>query len=301
VSFFISYRSLLATRCSTYHNEIGLRELERLRKKNGKIVTQHTLIMDMENLGMRTLTYREGIEIQVETIKSIEHNYPDNYRRVFVVNAPKLFTIFYPMIKPFISPITASKFRFYGCDRDQWKAALLTEIDADQLPIHYGGTLADPDGNPMYLTKICMGGEVPKCYYMNKNRTRSTENMKSATIARGTSMKLEFQVKDRTTTLMWKFFSEEGDVGFHIFYKEGDRKVDLVPMARIDCHVVPEEGRIVCPRPVTCQLHFLRHSLSVARTHSISSSFNADFVEFDNSFSYLRSKKIWFDVRLESP
>lgn len=58
------------------------------------------------------------------------------------------------MIKPFISPITASKFRFYGCDRDQWKAALLTEIDADQLPIHYGGTLADPDGNPMYLTKV---------------------------------------------------------------------------------------------------------------------------------------------------
>jgi hypothetical protein len=37
---------------------------------------------------------------------------------------------------------------------DEWKAALLSEIDADQLPVYYGGTQTDPDGNPMCVTKV---------------------------------------------------------------------------------------------------------------------------------------------------
>jgi hypothetical protein len=39
-------------------------------------------------------------------------------------------------------------------DPGEWKTALSKEIDDDQLPVHYGGKLADPDGNPMYLTKV---------------------------------------------------------------------------------------------------------------------------------------------------
>lgn len=35
-----------------------------------------------------------------------------------------------------------------------WKNALLKEIDANQLPVHYGGTITDHDGNPMCLTKV---------------------------------------------------------------------------------------------------------------------------------------------------
>ena len=29
----------------------------------------------------------------------------------------------------------------YGCKKDEWVAALLKEIDADQLPAAYGGTM----------------------------------------------------------------------------------------------------------------------------------------------------------------
>ena len=68
--------------------------------------------------------------------------------------APKIFTLFFPMIKPFISQQTIRNFRIFGTDRAQWTAALLDEIDPSQLPVHYGGTLADPDGNPMYLSKV---------------------------------------------------------------------------------------------------------------------------------------------------
>ena len=36
----------------------------------------------------------------------------------------------------------------------QWKAALLEEIYADQLPVHYGDTKINADGNPLCLDKV---------------------------------------------------------------------------------------------------------------------------------------------------
>jgi hypothetical protein len=36
----------------------------------------------------------------------------------------------------------------------EWQAALLQEIDADQLPLFYGGTLTDPDGNGKCPSKV---------------------------------------------------------------------------------------------------------------------------------------------------
>jgi len=49
---------------------------------------------------------------------------------------------------------TVDKIKIYGCDKEEWVKALLEEIDADQLPVFYGGTLSDPDGNPKYVTKV---------------------------------------------------------------------------------------------------------------------------------------------------
>ena len=54
----------------------------------------------------------------------------------------------------FMQPNTIEKIRVYGSNVAEWKAALLDEIDADQLPAHYGGNLKDLDGNPMYLSQV---------------------------------------------------------------------------------------------------------------------------------------------------
>lgn len=53
------------------------------------------------------------------------------------------------MIKPFLHQATIDKIRIFGSDKDEWKAALLEEVEADQLPAFLGGTLTDADGNPM--------------------------------------------------------------------------------------------------------------------------------------------------------
>ena len=67
--------------------------------------------------------------------------------------APRTFTVVFAMIRPLLTQVTLNKLKVLGCDRDEWTAALLEDIDADQLPVHYGGTMTDPDGNPKCPSK----------------------------------------------------------------------------------------------------------------------------------------------------
>ena len=92
--------------------------------------------------------------------------------------------------------------------------------------------------------------------------------------------------------------SEEGDVGFRVFYLEEDKKVEVVPWQRIDSHLMMESGAISCWRSTTCQFFSQFFSLfdNVNNVRSV-----ADIVEFDNSFSYLRSKTVWYSLKVEEP
>lgn len=49
---------------------------------------------------------------------------------------------------------TISKIQIYKNDPVRWKAAVLNCVPENQLPAYFGGTLADPDGNPRYTTKV---------------------------------------------------------------------------------------------------------------------------------------------------
>lgn len=69
------------------------------------------------------------------------------------------------MVKPFLSEATLSKIRVFGHEPERWKAALLEEIDADQLPVLYGGTMTDPDGNPACLTKVRLQLKTDECSF----------------------------------------------------------------------------------------------------------------------------------------
>jgi len=53
-----------------------------------------------------------------------------------------IFAIF----KPFMSQLTIDKIQVYGVGKE-WERALLEEIDADQLPTHYGGVRIENNVN----------------------------------------------------------------------------------------------------------------------------------------------------------
>lgn len=56
------------------------------------------------------------------------------------------------MIKPFLHERTKSKISIFGHDSKQWKLAILEDVDPEELPASYGGTLTDPDGNENCIT-----------------------------------------------------------------------------------------------------------------------------------------------------
>ncbi len=43
---------------------------------------------------------------------------------------------------------------FCRTDSESWKAALLEEIDADQLPVYYGGTMTELQDNAMFSIQV---------------------------------------------------------------------------------------------------------------------------------------------------
>jgi hypothetical protein len=98
-----------------------------------------------------------ALDTVIQLVQLYEANYPELLRRVFVINAPKIFSILYSMVEPFMHERTRSKIQIFSHDSVQWKAALLTDIDPDQLPAMYGGTMTDPDGNPNCITKVING------------------------------------------------------------------------------------------------------------------------------------------------
>ena len=60
----------------------------------------------------------------------------------------------YNFMRPFMHQNTLDKVRIFGTNKEEWTAALLEEIDADNLPLHYGGTMVDPDGDPKCPSKV---------------------------------------------------------------------------------------------------------------------------------------------------
>ncbi|XP_046460612.1 SEC14-like protein 2 [Daphnia pulex] len=241
---------------------------------------QMTFVADMENLSMRQMTYKPVMETGTEQTKVYELNYPENLRRIFIINAPKIFTVIFNFLKPFMHQATLDKMRIFGHDKEEWAAALLEEIEADNLPLHYGGTMVDPDGDPKCPSKLNMGGEVPYSYYLSNSTPVPKDYMETINIIAGAGgfKKLKYKIDVANSILRWEFMTEGGDIGFRVYYKSAEEGiVDLVPLSRIESHLVTEEGEFVSEKP------------------------GKYVVVFDNTFSILRPKKVRYYVAVDPP
>ncbi|XP_030625323.1 SEC14-like protein 2 isoform X2 [Chanos chanos] len=168
--------------------ELLRRECERQSQKLGKNVETITLIYDCEGLGMKHL-WKPAVEAYGEILTMFEENYPEGLKRLFLIKAPKLFPIAYNLVKHFLCEETRQKIIVLGAN---WKDVLRKYIDPEQLPVVYGGTLTDPDGDPRCRTMIKYGGVVPRSYYVQDSI--KVQYDKTVTISRGSSHQLEYEI-----------------------------------------------------------------------------------------------------------
>ncbi|XP_051777513.1 SEC14-like lipid binding 8 [Erpetoichthys calabaricus] len=262
-----------------------VRDCERLQKecrlqteKLDKHVEAITMVYDCEGLGMKHL-WKPAMEAFGEVLTMFEENYPEGLKRLFVIKAPKLFPVAYNLIKHLLSEDTRRKIMVLG---GNWQQVLKKYIEPDMLPACYGGTLTDPDGDPLCKTMIKYGGDVPQSYYVRDSIKPQYEQ--TLTINRGSSQKLEYEILFPGCVLRWQFCSEGADIGFGIFMKTKSEErqrvgdmVEVVPNQRYNAHLVPEDDSFTCQEP---GVYVLR---------------------FDNTYSLFHSKKVSFNVEVLLP
>ncbi|KAG8225483.1 hypothetical protein J437_LFUL009476 [Ladona fulva] len=237
-------------------------------------------IIDMEGFSLRPYAWRPAGEAIVALIQMYEANYPEILKACYIINAPKVFSLAFSIVKPFLNDYTLRKISIYKSDPIKWKGALLDNICEDQLPVHFGGTLRDPDGDPRCTSKVKQGGRVPKSYYfsLEKNPEDPFFNSSTSVVKKGDKLCLKFLVLQEGSLLQWEFSSEGHDIKFGIIRKDEEGyETTAVPIHRVNCHLAAESGSVSCSGPATYT------------------------VVFDNTYSYLRSKKLHYSIQLKPP
>ncbi|XP_061886743.1 SEC14-like protein 2 [Entelurus aequoreus] len=258
--------------------EILQRECRRQSSKLSKNVESITIVYDCEGLGLKHM-WKPAIETYGEILTMFEENYPEGLKKVFLIKAPILFPMAYNLIKHFLCEETRRKLAVLG---GNWQEVLRKHVDAEQLPVAYGGTRTDPDGDPLCRTMITYGGTVPRSYYVRDSVQVRYDT--SVTISRGAVLQLNYDVGAPCSLLRWQFSSDGADIGFGVYKRTaagGEQKVaamlEVVPCERYNAHLVPEDNAITCTEPgvyVLC---------------------------FDNSYSIIQSKTVSYTVEVLPP
>ncbi|XP_040504197.1 SEC14-like protein 2 isoform X3 [Gallus gallus] len=223
---------------------------------------------------------RQECEKQSQKLLTMfEENYPESLKCMFIVKAPRILPVAYNLVKHILSEDTRKKVMVLGSN---WKEVLQKYIDPSQIPVEYGGTLTDPDGNPKCPSKINYGGDVPKQYYVRDQLAQPYEH--TVVVNRGSSHQVEYEILAPGCVLRWQFKSEGADVGFGVYLKTkvGERQragdmTEVLPTQRYNAHMVPEDGSLTCSTP---GIYVLR---------------------FDNTYSYIHAKKVSYSVEVLLP
>jgi hypothetical protein len=120
--------------------------------------------------------------------------------------------------------------------------------------------MADERVNPLIAASAVSKFDRNSVNY--RNRTKFTAQVESNALISLVNLKNSNELNEWPVSSMtpwpctwrrYEFMSEEGDIGFRVYYLEEDKKVDVVPSQRIDSHLMMESGAISCWRSNTCQ------------------------------------------------
>lgn len=123
-----------------YHawkNEQQLKRTVLLSDEFKKDIHKQTVICDLAGLGMQ---HRFGMDFFAASSLIDERYYPETIKKVFCVNVPWVFPAIYAIAKAFIDADTVLKIEVLSGDAASYSKRLLEFVDADQLPVEYGGT-----------------------------------------------------------------------------------------------------------------------------------------------------------------
>ncbi|KAF8976866.1 cytosolic factor, phosphatidylinositol/phosphatidylcholine transfer protein [Entomortierella lignicola] len=104
-------------------------------RKAGHHIEQCCTILDLKGVSLRQFANAFGF---IKRTSAIAQNYyPEMMGKMYVINAPMMFTSVWGMVKPLLDEVTVKKIVILGSN---YKSTLLADIDAENLPEAIGGT-----------------------------------------------------------------------------------------------------------------------------------------------------------------
>ena len=261
------------------HCELAKKFWEEQEKKLDKKIDQYsTLVLDAQGGGRKHL-WKPGLDAFKETVKLYDDEFPELRKRIIVIRAPTIFPILFSLLKPFLRESTKQKIKVVGSD---WKEVLQKHIKPDQIPVYYGGTAKDEAGSEKCEKYINYGGEVPTSYFTSEKAKQA--EFVSTVIKAGSKLDVEFKVFEVGQRINYQFVTSDFDIEFSITLKgiEPDESSGLkeekevvLAKSRKQSHIMMEEGSIECTK---------------AGTYVFT---------FNNAYSWLRDKKLFYNIKDE--
>lgn len=110
-------------------------------RKSGYLLETSCSILDLKGVGIAKATSVYGYLQAVSAIS--QNHYPERLGKMYVINAPWGFSGVFSVVKKFLDPVTSAKIHVLGSG---YKAELLAQVPAENLPKAFGGSCECPGG-----------------------------------------------------------------------------------------------------------------------------------------------------------
>ena len=260
-----------------YHQEKQIRRTEESAKRAGKPLDNWCEIHDM--LGL-SLQHRQVLGLFQKVARIDTDYYPERAGRIFFVNVPWVFPILWKICRRMLDPVTREKFVVLSVPQI---GQLLDYIDADQLPVEYGGTVE---------------GIVPRID-ADRNGLLSSpneEDMPSLTerrISTRSRFVRRLPCSGGGQVVAWYFHLDAHEVRFSVHWQEGESG-DVVAVDEIDGSSKKISTVLKQTQPIQSSMKVVAAQGSINGSHVVKSAGTVWFV-WEND-AVFQSKILHYNV-----
>jgi len=185
---------------------------------------------------LQGLSWRHWYTPAISVMKAVSEidtvYYPHAVRKLYVINAPSIFTWMWKLVKPWLDPFTANSMSILG---HNFYEILSKEIPPENFPKEYGGLCECPHG----------------CLPKTGRFDVTGDDTVHAHVPRHGHLKVPFVVESGCL-LRWEFATRDYDVSFSLSYENEDGKqFEMIPTKRYNSHHQKIAGHFRAPQSGT--------------------------------------------------
>jgi len=124
--------------CELLMDEIH--KADKARKEGAPRITQCVLLIDMAGFSFMNLLNVYAVQNGLALLQSYEANYPETLYACYLINSSSMINMLLNLVKPVLAVNTYEKIRVFNTNVEEWKTAILEQVDEELLPIQFGGT-----------------------------------------------------------------------------------------------------------------------------------------------------------------